>query len=58
MYLILVPKFSPSDGQVAKKLNEEGVSATYAIANKNDFSHELDEFGLTASGDKPVVAAK
>jgi len=44
--------------KVAKKLNEEGVSATYAIANKNEFSHELDEFGLTASGDKPVVAAK
>ena len=43
--------------QVAKKLNEEGLSANYAVANKNDFAQELDEFGLTA-GDKPVVAAK
>jgi len=44
--------------KVAKKLGEEGLSANFAIANKNEFSHELDEFGLTASGDKPVVAAK
>lgn len=43
--------------KVAKKLNEEGLSANYAVANKNDFAQELDEFGLTA-GDKPVVAAK
>ena len=44
--------------QVAKKLKDEGLSATYAVANKNDFSHEMEEFGLAAAGDKPVVAAK
>jgi len=44
--------------KVAKKLNEEGLSANYAVASKSDFSHELDEFGLTAVGEKPVVAAK
>jgi len=44
--------------KVATKLAEEGLSATYAVANKNDFSQEIDEFGLSAAGDKPVVAAK
>jgi len=43
--------------KVAKKLNGEGLVANYAVANKNDFSHELDEFGLTA-GEKPAVGAK
>jgi len=44
--------------KVAKKLKDEGLSATFAVANKNDFSHEMEEFGLTAAGDKPVIAAK
>lgn len=43
--------------KVAKKLNEEGLTANYAVADKGEFSQELDEFGLTA-GDKPVVAAR
>merc|ERR1739838_1184889 len=44
--------------KVATKLAEEGLSATFAVANKNAFSQELDEFGLSPAGDKPVVAAK
>jgi len=46
--------------KVAKKVVvDEGVTANFAVANKNDFSHELEEFGLGgAGGDKPVVAAK
>lgn len=44
--------------KVAKKLNGESVAVNYAIADKSEFSHEMEEFGLAAAADKPVVAAK
>uniref|UniRef100_A0A2P2HY11 Protein disulfide-isomerase n=1 Tax=Hirondellea gigas TaxID=1518452 RepID=A0A2P2HY11_9CRUS len=32
---------------------------SFAVANNNDFAHEIEEFGLTyVSGDKPVVCAR
>lgn len=32
---------------------------SFAVANNNDFNHELEEFGITyVEGDKPAVCAK
>ena len=32
---------------------------SFAVANNNDFNHEIEEFGLTyVSGDKPVICAR
>jgi protein disulfide isomerase family A protein 3 len=42
--------------KVAKKLSED-LAVTFAVANANDFSFELQEFNLDFK-DKPVVAAK
>lgn len=42
--------------KVAKKFTDQKVY--FAVSNKDDMSYELSEFGLSASGDKPVVAAK
>jgi len=44
--------------KVGKKLQEEGLRVFFAVSNKDDFNHELSEFGLDASGDKPVIAAR
>lgn len=41
--------------QVAKELPE----VTFAISDKDDFMHELNDYGIDfAKGDKPVVAGK
>ena len=44
--------------KIAKKLQDEGLDVSFAISSKADFSHELNEFGVATSGDKPVVAAR
>ena len=44
--------------KVAQKIREEGKSVHFAVSNADDFNYELQEFGLTASGDKPVIAAR
>jgi protein disulfide isomerase family A protein 3 len=44
--------------KVAKKVAEAGQKVTFAVSSKEDFSHELSEYGLTASGDKPVITAR
>jgi len=44
--------------KVGKKLKEAGKEVYFAVSNSDDFSYELSEYGLSASGDKPVVAAK
>lgn len=32
---------------------------SFAVANNNDFAHEIEEFGLNyVAGDKPVVCAR
>ena len=42
--------------KVAK--NVADLKVNFAISSKDEFSHELSEYGLTASPTKPVVAAK
>jgi len=44
--------------KVAKKFADAGRSVMFAVSNEDDFSHELTEYGMTSSGDKPVVAAR
>ena len=44
--------------KVAKKLKEAGKKIYFAIANKDEFGHELAEYGLEARDDKPVVTAR
>jgi len=44
--------------KVAKKFTDAGRKVTFAVSNADDFQHELDEYGLKQSGDKPVVAAR
>jgi len=44
--------------KVAKKTADSGKSVTFAVSNVDDFNHELSEYGLSSSGDKPVVAAR
>ncbi|XP_045215771.2 protein disulfide-isomerase A3-like [Mercenaria mercenaria] len=45
--------------KVGKKLKDAGKSVYFAISSKDDFSHELNEFGITSpSDDKPTVAAR
>lgn len=44
--------------KVGKKLTDEGKKVYFAVSSKDDFSYELSEFGLTSSGDTPVVAAR
>lgn len=43
--------------KVAKKLKDAGSDIYFAVSSKDDFSHELSEYGLTA-GESPVVAAR
>lgn len=31
---------------------------TFAVSSADDFQHELNEYGLSQAGDKPVVAAR
>lgn len=44
--------------KVAKKFVDDGKKVYFSVANKDEFSHELSEFGVDTSGDKPVVTAK
>jgi len=44
--------------KVGKKLKDAGKDVYFAVSNKDDFSHELSEYGLDGSADKPVVAAR
>ena len=44
--------------KVGKKIKEAGKQIYFAVSNKDDMSYELSEYGLDASGDKPVVAAR
>lgn len=44
--------------KVAKKFADTGRKVTFAVSDVDDFRHELDEYGLTDTGDKPVVAAR
>ena len=42
--------------KIAQSFSED---FTFAISRKNDFQHELEEFGLDyVSGDKPIVCAR
>ncbi|XP_028029914.1 protein disulfide-isomerase A3 [Bombyx mandarina] len=41
------------------KVAKEQTEATFAVSDKDDFTHELNEFGIDfAKGDKPVVAGR
>jgi len=44
--------------KVAKKFADAGRRVTFAVSSADDFQHELNEYGLTHDGDKPVVAAR
>ncbi len=44
--------------KIAKKLTDEKFTINFAISNGDEFGHELSEFGMSAGGDKPVVAAR
>jgi len=44
--------------KVAKKMQEAGHVMNFAVANSDEFGHELGEMGLVYGGDKPVVAAR
>lgn len=45
--------------KVAKKLQDEGKTVYFAVSDKDDFGHELSEFGIeNAAGDKPIVAGR
>jgi len=43
--------------KVAKKFADADRRVSFAVSDVDDFRHELDEYGLTDTGDKPVVAA-
>ena len=43
--------------KVAKKIKEDQ-QIYFAISSKDDFSHELSEFGINDVSDKPVVTAR
>lgn len=50
----MIHKFPVCD-QVAKEMSE----VNFAISDKDDFTHELNEYGIDfAKGDKPVVAGR
>uniref|UniRef100_A0A8C7XC83 Protein disulfide-isomerase n=1 Tax=Oryzias sinensis TaxID=183150 RepID=A0A8C7XC83_9TELE len=45
--------------KVAKSFLDQGKKLNFAVANKNTFSHEVSEFGLSSSsGELPVVAIR
>lgn len=44
--------------KVAKSFLDQGKNLNFAVANKNQFSHEVSEFGLEASSELPVVAIR
>jgi hypothetical protein len=44
--------------KVAKKFQDAGKNINFAISGKDAFSHEISEYGITASDEKPVVAAR
>lgn len=44
--------------KVAKAFADAGKNIHFAVSSASDFSHELSEFGLMFSADKPVVAAR
>lgn len=44
--------------KVAKKFADGGKKIHFAVSSASDLSHELSEFGLTFSADKPVVTAR
>uniref|UniRef100_A0A3Q2CQ94 Protein disulfide-isomerase n=1 Tax=Cyprinodon variegatus TaxID=28743 RepID=A0A3Q2CQ94_CYPVA len=45
--------------KVAKGFLDQGKKMTFAVANKNQFSHDLSDFGLDGgSGELPVVAIR
>lgn len=44
--------------KVGNKLKDEGLDVNFAVSSKDDFNYELNEYGMSTSGDKPVVAAK
>jgi len=45
--------------RVLKVAKEFTSDFSFAVANNNDFNHELEEFGITyVEGDKPVVCAR
>lgn len=44
--------------KVAKKFQDAGKNINFAISSKDAFSHEISEYGITASDEKPVVAAR
>lgn len=44
--------------KVAKKFLDAGQKVNFAVSSADDFSYELSEYGVSFSGDKPVVAAR
>ena len=43
---------------MAKKFADAGRKVTFAVSDVDDFRHELDEYGLTDAGDKPLIAGR
>lgn len=45
--------------KVAKSFLDQGKKLNFAVANKNQFNHEVSEFGLDgSSGELPLVAIR
>lgn len=45
--------------KVAKSFLDQGKKLSFAVANKNTFSHDVSEFGLeSSSGELPIVAIR
>ena len=44
--------------KIAKKFKDGGQTIYFAVSGKDDFNHELSEFGINDVSDKPVVAAR
>lgn len=44
--------------RILKVAKEYSGPYTFAISNKDDFQHELNEYGYDYTGDKPVVLAR
>lgn len=44
--------------RILKVAKEHTGPYNFAISNKDDFQHELNEYGLDFVGDKPVVLAR
>lgn len=44
--------------KVGKKLKDAGKNINFAVSNKDDFGHEMEEYNIKGDSGKPVIAAK